>query len=151
MNIGVVLVHPCAKAPEKATAGSAGYDLFAVDQCSVPPARTTQDRAVEIGRALVPTGIVLSLPADTVGRIASRSGLSVKSNIEVGAGWIDSDYRGEVMVELKNLGSCPYRINPGDRIAQLIVLPVATTDIQIVDQVDETVRGSRGFGSTKLG
>ncbi len=144
-------MHPRARVPEKATAGSAGFDLFAVDQCSVPPSRAKADGTVDVGRALVPTGIVLSLPADTVGIIASRSGLSVKFNIEVGAGWIDSDYRGEVMIELKNLGSCPYRINPGDRIAQLIVLPVSTTDIRIVDQVDDTVRGSEGFGSTELG
>ena len=149
MHIGVKLVHPCAKAPEKATSGSAGYDLFAVVQCTVPPARTMRDGGVEVGRALIPTGIVLSLPIHTVGRLASRSGLSVKSNVEVGAGWIDRDYRGEVMVELKNLSSTPYSISPGERIAQLIILPLSTSDIQIVDEVDETGRGSDGFGSTE--
>lgn len=94
------------------------------------------------------TGLVMELPSGTVGRVASRSGLSVKANIEAGAGWIDSDYRGIVKVELKNFSSKPYQINRGDRIAQLVVLPVVEVEVRVVADVKETSRGGGGFGST---
>ena len=84
----------------------------------------------------------------TVGRIASRSGLSTRSNIKVGAGWIDSDYRGQVSVELKNLGSTEHKVAKGDRIAQLIILPVVLVDLQVTDELSATERGAAGFGST---
>lgn len=147
-RIGVKLVHPLARVPEKATGESAGYDLFAVESVTVPPTCSTPDGNVEVGRALVPTGIILNLPAGTVGRIASRSGLSVRFNIEVGAGWVDSDYRGEILVEVKNLSSQAYEVSPADRIAQLIILPLAPGELEVVAEVEETTRGSRGFGST---
>jgi len=147
-TLAVKLVHPAAKPPGKMTPGSAGLDLYAAESVEVPPTHCEPDGRAEVGRALVSTGIVIELPHGTVGRIASRSGLSVRANIEVGAGWIDSDYRGTVMVELKNFGSNPYRINQGDRVAQLMVLPVVDVEISVVTDIRETVRGSSGFGST---
>ena len=98
------------------TDGSAGYDLYAAVDAVVPSATTSANGAVDIGRCLVPLGLAFELPIGTVGRIAARSGLSTKFNIEVGGGWIDSDFRGEVMVELKNLSSADYKITAGDRI-----------------------------------
>jgi len=147
-NLGVKLIRPAAKPPAKMTQGSAGFDLYAAEQMEIPPTRCDSDGRAEVGRALVPTGIIIELPPGTVGRVGSRSGLSVKSNVETGAGWIDSDYRGEVMVELKNLSSQPFKVNQGDRIAQLFILPVVDVEVVILPDLGETSRGSGGFGST---
>ena len=97
----VIRLSPKAKLPLKASESAAGYDLFA-SEAAVVPASVVRDGRVEIGHALVGTGIAVSLPPGHVGRIGSRSGLSTRHNIEVGAGWIDPDYRGEVKIEMKN-------------------------------------------------
>jgi deoxyuridine 5'-triphosphate nucleotidohydrolase len=146
--LGVKLVEPGAKAPTKMTVGSAGFDLYSAENVEVPPTRCEPNGRAEVGRALVSTGLVIELPPGTVGRIASRSGLSVGANIEAGAGWIDSDYRGMVKVELKNFSSEPYEVNRGDRIAQLVVLPVVEVQVAVVADVKQTSRGDGGFGST---
>jgi len=148
VTLGVKLIHPAAKPPSRMSAGSAGFDLYAAESVEIPPTHCERDGRAEVGRALVSTGIVIELPQGTVGRIASRSGLSINANIEVGAGWIDSDYRGALMVELKNLSSQPYKVNQGDRIAQLIVIPAVDVEISILAHFKETARGSSGFGST---
>jgi dUTP pyrophosphatase len=147
-SLGVKLVEPAAKAPTKMTVGSAGFDLYSAESIEIPPTHCEMDGQAEVGRALVSTGLVVELPPGTVGRIASRSGLSVKANIEAGAGWIDSDYRGTVKVELKNFSSKPYKVNLGDRIAQLVILPVVEVEVNVVADVRETSRGGGGFGST---
>lgn len=147
-SLGVKLVEPGARAPTKMTVGSAGFDLYSSESAEVPPTRCRPDGEAEVGRALVSTGLVIELPPGTVGRIASRSGLSVKENIEAGAGWIDSDYRGTVKVEMKNFSSKAYKVNQGDRIAQLVVLPVADVEVIVVGEVGGTGRGGGGFGST---
>lgn len=148
--LGVKLIHPAAKPPSRMTQGSAGLDLYAAESVEIPPTRCEPDGHAEVGRALVPTGIELELPPGTVGRIASRSGLSINSNIEVGAGWIDSDYRGALMVELKNLSSKPYKASQGDRIGQLVIIPLVDVEIRLVPHLGETARGSSGFGATGL-
>lgn len=147
-KVGVKLVHPAALPPRKMTAGSAGFDLYAAESVTIPPTRCDTDGRAEVGRALVCTGIVIELPLGTVGRIASRSGLSIKANIEAGAGWIDSDYRGTLMVELKNFGCNPYPVRQGERVAQLVILPVVDAEIEVVAEAEETARGKGGFGST---
>jgi dUTP pyrophosphatase len=147
-SLGVKLVEPGAKVPTKMTAGSAGFDLYAAENAEIPPTCCEPDGRAEVGRALVSTGLVIELPLGTVGRIASRSGLSVKSNIEAGAGWIDSDYRGTIKVELKNFSSKAYKVTRGDRIAQLVVLPVVDVEVRLVTDVRQTGRGGGGFGST---
>ncbi|MFC1906042.1 dUTP diphosphatase [Chloroflexota bacterium] len=149
-TVRVKFIHQAAKLPSRATEGSAGYDVYAVEDMVIPPSQCSSNGSVEVGRAMVPTGIVLELLTGTVGRLGSRSGMSVKSNIEVGAGWIDSDYRGELKVELKNLGAAPYKISCGDRIAQLIVLSLADVHIELAKDVNNTTRNSGGFGSTGL-
>ena len=136
-----------AKLPHRATSGAGGYDLFAAERTVIPGAQARKGR-VDIGRALVPTGLAFSIPAGHVGRVGSRSGLSVKNNIETGAGWIDSDYRGEVKVELKNFSGQDFIVEAGDRIAQLIILAIVTPELEPIDRLPPTARGTGSFGST---
>lgn len=149
-ELKVKLIHPSAKLPVRMTRGSAGLDLYAAENVVVPPTQCDSNGYANIGRALVPTGIILQLPPGTVGRIGSRSGLSVNSNIETGAGWIDNDYRGELKIELKNFSSEIYRVNPGDRIAQLVILPLVDIEVESVSHLEDTERGTSGFGSTDV-
>ena len=103
------------------------------------------------GRAVIPTGIAIALPsADYVALVFARSGLGIKHGVVPGncVGVIDSDYRGEIMVGLYNSGESEYTVQPGDRIAQLMVTPVVQADVELVDELDETERGAGGFGST---
>lgn len=100
--------------------------------------------------ALIHTGIRVQIPIGYVGFLKSRSGLSVKNKIEVGAGVIDSNYRGEIMVHLYNFGDSLFVISKGDRIAQLITLPYYTPEYHIIDELDETKRGENGFGSSGI-
>ena len=146
--IKITLLSDRARVPTRMTDGSAGYDLYAAVDAVVPAATTSATGAVDIGRCLVPLGFAVELPIGTVGRIAARSGLSVRFNLEVGAGWIDSDFRGEVMVELKNLSSADYKLIAGDRIAQLILLMTSKAKIVATDQLGSTSRGKSGLGST---
>lgn len=131
--------------PSRATEGSAGLDLAA---CI--------DRDVTIApRQLVciPTGVAIALPGpEYVALVFARSGLGIKHGIALsnGVGVIDSDYRGELQVGLTNLSDTPYTIRPGDRIAQLVVTPVALPQVEIVEELEDTGRGTGGFGSTGL-
>jgi len=143
----VLILYSDGRLPERATRGSAGLDLFSSKPVVVPGSRIV-GQSVEIGRALVPTGIAVEIPRGCVGKIASRSGLSVGHNIEVGAGWIDPDYRGELKVELKNLGWRDFKVRRGDRIAQLLVITLKPIKIRNVRVVSSSGRGSGGFGST---
>lgn len=143
MNVKYTLTLPGAKAPEYATAGAAAADLFAVLDAplTVPP----------MGRALVPTGVAIQLPGpEYVALVCSRSGMGTRHGITLSnsVGVIDSDYRGELTVGLVNHGDVPYTIQPGDRIAQLMVLPILRPTLTVVEELDETERGSGGFGST---
>ena len=148
VDVKISLLNDRAKIPTQMTDGSAGYDLYAAADAIIPAAAISTSGTVDIGRCLVPLGLAIELPIGTVGRIAARSGLSTKFNIEVGAGWIDSDFRGEVMVELKNLSSADYEITAGDRIAQLILLKTFQAALVLSDKLESTSRGSSGIGST---
>jgi dUTP pyrophosphatase len=149
-KIKIKLLRPEARVPKPMSKGSGGYDLYASQNSMVPASNTSADGGVDVGRALIPVGIAIEIPIETIGRIASRSGLSVHSNLEVGAGWIDSDYRGEVMVELKNFSSCDFEIKQGDRIAQLILLPIISAQIVVDEDLEGTSRGTGGLGSTGI-
>lgn len=143
MTVYIQKLDPRAQAPERATAGSAGADLHALldEALTIPPG----------GRAAVPTGIAIGLPSpETVGLVFARSGLAVKHGLALsnGVGVIDSDYRGEIAVGLVNLSDAPYTVQPGDRIAQLMVAPVVQPRVHLVPELDETERGVGGFGST---
>lgn len=134
----VELVHKNAQAPVRSSTGAAGYDISACIDHVVPAN----------GWTVVPTGIKIKIPDNVYGRIAPRSGLSLRG-ICVGAGVIDSDYRGEVGVVLYNHASSPYVVKTGNRIAQLILEHIDTPDVKVVSALSEdTERGSHGYGST---
>ncbi|HOI11237.1 MAG TPA: dUTP diphosphatase [Myxococcota bacterium] len=128
--------------PAYATPGSAGMDLAAdvAEDLVIPPG----------GRATVPTGLAFAVPAGHEVQVRPRSGLASKAGVTVlnAPGTIDADYRGEVRVILVNLGDAPFTIRRGDRIAQAVVAPVVQVAIAEVAALDETDRGSGGFGST---
>ena len=129
--------------PSRATAGSAGLDLRA---CLDGPVTITPRQL-----ARIPTGVAIALPGpEYVALVFARSGLATKHGVALanGVGVIDSDYRGEIQVALSNHGWKDYLIQPGERIAQLVVLPVAQAEILVTDTLDDTERGSGGFGST---
>ena len=99
----------------------------------------------------IPTGIAIALPsAEYVALVFARSGLGIKHGVTLsnGVGVIDSDYRGEIRVGLTNLSDTPYTVSPGDRIAQLAVMPVVQARLEVCGSLDETERGQGGFGST---
>lgn len=128
--------------PRRETAGSAGFDLRAHIQ---------EPLAVEPGGCvMVPTGLAMELPTGFAGMVFSRSGLGAKHGLVVaqGVGVIDSDYRGEVLVPLRNLGQKPYTLQPGERMAQMILLPVCLPQVQEAEELSPTRRGEGGFGST---
>lgn len=124
--------------PEYASPGAAGADLRASGAVEIAPG----------ARAAVPTGLRLEIPARHVGLVWPRSGLAVRHGIDTLAGVIDSDYRGEVKVVLVNHGAEPFRIAPGDRVAQLLVQRVERARFEAADHVAATGRGEGGFGST---
>lgn len=98
--------------------------------------------------AVISTNLYIAVPTGCVGLLWSRSGLSVKHNIEVGAGCIDSNYRGEVKVHLYNHSDTDFEVHNGDRIAQLLTIPVVLSTYNKVDKLSDTDRGMNGFGST---
>ena len=129
--------------PYYASAGAAAMDLHAcIDEPVVLKAGA---------RCTVPTGIAIALPdAGYVALVFARSGLGIKKGVCLsnGVGVIDSDYRGEVAVGLLNTGAEDYLIRPGERIAQMAVVPVVQAELEQVDELDDTARGVGGFGST---
>ena len=133
--------------PSPGSPGSAGLDLRA----AIPVGGELLLQPGE--RTLVPTGLVLEIPPGWEGQVRPRSGLALRHGIGVlnAPGTIDSDYRGEVGVILINLGTEPFRIQRGDRIAQLVIAPVQSVEWEEVEALDESKRGAGGFGSTGLG
>lgn len=130
--------------PAYATEKSAGMDL-----------KANIDEPITLGplqRAMVPTGLYMALPDGTEAQVRPRSGLAAKHGISVlnAPGTVDADYRGEVKVILVNLSNEPFVINPGERIAQLVVARYEMVEWDEVDVLDETERGAGGFGSTGL-
>lgn len=128
--------------PTRGTKDSAGLDLYA---CMEEPVTIAPGALCRI-----PTGVAVALPENSVGLICGRSGLGVRHGITPSnsVGVIDSDYRGELIVGLCNVGSEPWTIAPNERFAQLLVLPVLMLEPEFREELDETVRGDHGFGST---
>lgn len=129
-----------ARPPER-NFESAGYDLRSIISADIPPQAS----------APIATGLAVQMPMGTYGRIAPRSGLAFRHNIAVGAGVIDADYRGEVVVLMINQDRSNYfRVKPGDKIAQLICERYVTPPVVELAKLDDTPRGSKGFGSSGL-
>lgn len=142
MFIEVKKLNNRAKLPCRATADSAGADLCACinDDIALMPGE----------RRLIPTGIAIAVPTGFGGFVFPRSGLSSKFGVSLAncVGVIDSDYRGEVKVPVINHSSEPYTIKAGERIAQLVIMPVDLCEYGFSDELDKTERGEGGFGST---
>ena len=142
MFIEVKKLNDKAKLPCRATADSAGADLCACidDDIALMPGE----------RRLIPTGIDIAVPTGFGGFVFPRSGLSSKFGVSLAncVGVIDSDYRGEVKVPVINHSSEPYTIKAGERIAQLVIMPVDLCEYGFSDELDKTERGEGGFGST---
>ena len=136
--------------PAYETAGAAGADLRAN---LMPEDRLTGFTLDPMRRAVIPTGLRVAVPAGFEMQIRPRSGLAVKFGITLPntPGTIDSDYRGPLGVALINLGTEPYTIQHGDRIAQAVIAPVMQAGFQVVEALDSTARGEGGFGSTGRG
>ncbi|MFI3325035.1 MAG: dUTP diphosphatase [Clostridia bacterium] len=137
-------INQKATAPQRATDGSAGYDLCACLENEI---------TINSGEiVLIPTGLCIELPKNTAGMIYARSGLATKHGIALAnsVGVVDWDYRGEVKIALINLSKNTYKINNGDRIAQLVLTPVVCPNVIWADNLNETERGAGGFGSTGI-
>lgn len=124
--------------PTRGSKLAAGYDLYSAYDVVIPAK----------GKALVKTDIQISLPEGCYGRVAPRSGLAYKHFIDVGAGVIDQDYRGNVGVVMFNFSETEFEVKAGDRIAQLICEKIYLPDLEELETLDETERGDGGFGST---
>ena len=132
---------PEARAPARAHEHDAGCDLFASEPCRIEPG----------GRASVGTGLAVAVPEGHAGLVLPRSGLAARHGIALvnAPGLIDAGYRGELRVLLLNTDSSePFEIRPGDRIAQLVIAPVAETEFVEASELSETARGTAGFGSS---
>lgn len=142
ISVQIKKMHPLAEIPKYMTSGSAGCDIKA---CLPEPLEIRPGE-----RLAVPTGLAFGIPEGYEIQVRPRSGLAIKQGITVvnAPGTIDSDYRGEVMVLLINLGKEPVRIAHGDRIAQCVLQKVSQVEWMVVESLDNTQRGAGGFGST---
>ena len=140
MTLAFRRIRPDAVLPAYAHPSDAGMDLCSVEDVAIPAG----------GRALVHTGLVVRLPPLTEAQVRPRSGLALKHGVTVlnTPGTIDSGYRGEIGVILANFGDADFAVKKGDRIAQLVIAPVTQPAVVETDEIDDTDRGSGGFGST---
>ena len=143
-KINIKLLTKTAKVPIRMSGASAGYDIYSdnTDDIILHPMQ----------RVLISSGFVISLPIGFEAQIRPRSGLALKHGITVlnSPGTIDSDYRGEVKVIIINLSNTDFTISHGTRIAQMIISKHEVVDFNLVEEIDETVRGSGGFGHTRM-
>ena len=140
--VAVKILRPNAKLPTYGSEFAAGADLYACldDAVTIAPQETK----------LIPTGLSMELPAGWAGMVHARSGMATKRDLAPAnkVGVIDPDYRGEIMVSLHNHGSKPQTVEPGERIAQLVIMPYLTAQFFETEELSDTVRGAGGFGST---
>jgi dUTP pyrophosphatase len=140
MKLKIKKLHNDAVMPSYATDGSAGFDLSALEEVLLYAGQTL----------IVKTGLSFAIPKGYEIQIRPRSGVTVKTKLRVALGTIDSDYRGEVGIIVDNIGDDLKRIGKGERIAQAIISPIVQATFEQVTELDDTDRGSGGFGSTGL-
>lgn len=142
MDVQIKILRPKAVPPRYESAGAAGLDLSA---CLDAPLTVAP-----LGRAFVPTGLAVAVPSHLVALVFARSGLAARHGLALanGVGVVDSDYRGEVICAVINLSDTPYTILPGDRVAQMVFLPVEMVRLVTVGELPPSDRGEGGFGST---
>ena len=140
MKLKIKKLNPEAKIPRCTINGDAGLELYSV-----------VDMVLEVNqRKTCQTGIAMAIPTGYVGLIWDKSGIAAQGGIKTMGGVIDSNYRGEIGVILKNLSDNKYKISKGDKIAQMLIQKVASPEIEEVDDLEDTNRGDRGFGSTGI-
>ena len=138
MKLLVQKLDPSAKLPAYAYDGDAGMDLFALEEAGIPAGE----------KVAIRTGLKFAIPRGYAGFVWDKSGLAVKHHLKTMAGVIDSNYRGELLVVLTNLGKEMYKVEKGSKVAQLVIKPVENPEIQEGDIKDATERGEGGFGSS---
>jgi dUTP pyrophosphatase len=143
VRLAIVRLHPNARVPEAAYSGDAGLDLSSVEHAVLPPGE----------RRTIRTGLAVAIPEGYAGFVQPRSGLAHRHGIGVvnSPGLIDSGYRGELRVVLHNTDLVhEFQVEPGDRIAQLVVVPVPAVEVEVVEELPASHRGALGFGSSSV-
>ena len=141
VKVQVQKIDPSAKLPLYSHEGDAGMDFFSFEDARLMPGE----------KILVSTGIKVAIPEGFAGFVWDKSGIASKNHIKTMAGVIDATYRGEIKIVLTNLGKEPYEIKKGEKVAQMIINPVASAQVVEVDDLDnDTKRGEKGFGSTGI-
>lgn len=142
VSVRIQKLRPDATAPTYGSEQAAGADLYAClsEAVTISPGETQ----------MIPTGVAMELPAGLVGLVYARSGLATKRGLAPAnkVGVIDSDYRGEILVSLHNHGVAAQTVQPGERVAQLVIAPYVTAQFEEAEELSDTVRGAGGFGST---
>ena len=138
MKIQFQKLFPDTILPTYAHPGDAGLDLYSCEDIIIEP----------MARYAVSLGFALEIPHGFVSRILDRSGMAIKNGIHCLAGVVDAGYRGEYKAIMINLGDVPYKIEKGDRVAQMLIQPVEICDIEIVDKLSDSERGEGGFGAS---
>jgi dUTP pyrophosphatase len=138
MELHIKKLHPDAKLPTYAHPGDAGMDLYTYEDTHIPAH----------GRVLVPSGIAMAIPDGYVGLVWDKSGVSYKAGLKVIGGVADAGYRGQIFVGILNTTDEEYVFEKGDKVAQMLIQKVERPDIIEVNELDETSRGDRAFGST---
>jgi dUTP pyrophosphatase len=136
-SINILRLSPDATLPTRAHADDAGLDLYSLEDTLLEPRQGKMAR----------TGIALALPEHHVGMIADRSSLA-KKGLKTAGGIIDAGYRGEIQIVIWNISAEPIQLRRGERIAQMLIIPIATPAVKEVTTLDETARGEKGFGSS---
>lgn len=149
-----VKIDPSTFVPTRAHDTDAGLDLYSMEEKTLYPSGWTSVDAETNYTSPLPfcatfdTGVHIAFEPGTYGKIESKSGLNVKHSVVSCGGVIDEGYTGSITVKLYNLGTEPYTVHKGDKIAQLVIMPYLTPKIELVEHLDDTPRGSNGFGST---
>lgn len=149
-----VKLEPSAYLPTRAHSTDAGLDLYSMEEKTIPPVGSFDFDSKTCALSNFPcsavfdTGVHIAFEPGTYGKIESKSGLNVKHSVVSCGGVIDEGYTGSITVKLYNLGTEPYTVHKGDKIAQLVIMPYLTPKIELVEHLDDTPRGSNGFGST---
>lgn len=138
MKVLIQKLDPSAVVPSYAYDGDAGMDLFSFEDKLIDPGE----------RVSIRTGLKFAIPKGYAGFVWDKSGLALKHHLKTMAGVLDSNYRGELLVVLTNLGKSEYKVEKGSKIAQLVVKPIACAEIEECEINDETERGEGGFGSS---
>jgi dUTP pyrophosphatase len=138
MKLEVKKLNPEAKLPTRAHTDDAGLDLYSIEECVLAPQE----------RRAVKTGIAIAIPSGYAGLIWDKSGLAAKVGLKTMGGVIDAAYRGEILVIVANLSDTPYTIEKGAKIAQLLIQKVELPEVCEVSELNDTIRGEGGFGST---